>query len=245
MATYAQLDAARRKWIQRPLRREEFSQEAIVAGVVETMQRCFAFALHAEIPVKEFVIASHPKELPISPEARNCLMRNAGDEDRHYHAFLKAADAYPVAANLMADAGAIVKEWQASTAHPIEVAGFIETSTFQITLTLMRVLGTPAIVSLGAKVSEDENRHQATNRGIMRELGYNPSQPPAHLNRLRDYSLEWLLADLKDSPELGIFKDELHQASKDLVRTGYSEYLHELTAGAEYVLPFENSNSIY
>lgn len=242
--TFAELNNNRRKWIQKdPLRVDNFSDLAIQAGGIETIQRVFAFALFAELPVKDFVLMSNPKELPISENAKKCLLNNAGDEDRHYHAFLKAEQSYHVPERFKAIAKDLIKCFIEALDHPIEIAGFLETGMFQLSLTLMRVLGTPAIVSLGAKVSEDERRHQITNRAIMRSLGYDPTQPSQNLIQLKADVLAWLLEDLRDSEALGLFKDDLIDSSNQLIRTGNDEYLTFLTQGAEYMLPFENANS--
>lgn len=222
-------------------------------GIPEVVEKVLALQLVLELPVGKFVSEASPSELPISTVAKKLLLSNIGDENVHYHAFKYAADVYPVSKSTLSEAQAIAQLWIKSPGHPIEKPTLLECGVFTPALAFLQICGGQSLQTLAALVARDEQRHVATNRGVMRKLGMQPGSPSPHLDVYRYHTLEWLFDGLavpktvKNSYwffKRDFDKDFLILESTNLVRQGFSFGLNQLLMGASiYVPPFEKENA--
>lgn len=238
MITYAELDRSRIPWKPLPLILTplDFPEHQ------PTIQRIIALGLHLELPVGEWVTETTKKDPQIDPDAFTLLTNNIHDEWIHYRAFKHAEKAYPVSSSTLTEAENIGKQWEESQGHPLYKAAVAETGVFLITLALMRILGGQSLATLAAEIGRDEQRHVATNRAILEDLGMNLHNVGPTLSSLYKETLDWIVQDIR-IPTLGITKDILVEASKDLLLSGYSATLDELTDIADYIPSFEVDNS--
>jgi hypothetical protein len=211
-------------------------------GIPAVIERCLALALCLEIPVGTWIAEATRQELPVDELTLRLLRSNIGDENVHLHAFKRAVEVYPVSDSVLADAEAIAQEWITAPGHPIEKAALTEVGVFvPATLAVLRIFGGQSLSSLAASISKDEQRHVSTNRGVLKDLGYDPFAPSLSLDVFRYHTLAWMLDGL-NVPEMALDKDFFIECSTELVKHGYSRELDQLTAGADYVPPFEKEN---
>lgn len=222
-------------------------------GIPEVVEKVLALQLVLELPVGKFVSDASGSELPVSQVAKKLLLSNIGDENVHYHAFKYVADVYPVSKSTSCEAEAIAESWIKAPGHPIEKPTLLECGVFTPALAFLQICGGQSLQTIAAQVARDEQRHVATNRGVMRKLGMQPGSPSPHLDIYRYHTLEWLFDGLsvpstvKNSYwffERDFDKDFLIEESTNLVRQGFSFGLNQLLMGASiYVPPFEKENA--
>lgn len=232
-------------WKPQVLKKEAFDFDT--DGVPECLERILAMALHLEIPVGSWVANANKQDLPISDVAHKLLRSNIGDENVHFYQFKHAVNAYGVSDQVMAEAEEIGKMWEQNESHPLEKAQLAETGVFLTSLSLMRIAGGNSLCTVAMLVSQDETRHVATNRGILKDIGIDPSAPNQPLENLRNTTLDWLLEGLNLSGEylgfdFNLDREFFKEQATSLVTTGRSEVLEELTDGSSYTPPFESAN---
>lgn len=237
--TYDQLEQSRRRWEPYPLAYVPF--ETYEGNIPAVLERCIALGLYLELPVAEWVGEATKKELPISRAARTTLGRNIADEAVHYKGFKYADMTYRVPVMTLHEAEQIGSIWENHPSHPLEKACLAETGVFLASLSIMRLFGGQSLANLAGEVSRDEQRHVATNRGILLDLNINPANPEPSLKALQEDTLSWLTQGLIVS-DMGIDSDFFASQSDQLITQGHAPELDELTDHSNYVPPFERAN---
>lgn len=225
----------------------DYPDDAKECGADIVIQKVLAIALNLEIPAGKFVMASKPKDLPISEVAKACLIANAHDEGTHYQAFDNYAKVYKIPPEFMSESEAIAKEWEnlaTDKQHFLEVVAALETGLFQISLVMLRLFGSVSLARLGQLVAEDEWRHQATNRAVLRHLGINPAKLSNQLDTLMSDSLQWMLSGFTNDNDFELSVDDLIRYSNQLIQNGVSPELDSIFNDlGEYRPPFEVNNA--
>lgn len=221
-------------------------------GIPEVVERVLALQLVLELPVGRFVSEASKSELPVSATIKKLLFSNIGDENVHERAFRQASEVYPISQRVQGEADAIAQEWIEASGHPIEKPTLLECGVFTPALAFLQVCGGQSLQGVAAQVAKDEQRHVATNRGVMRKLGMDPANPAPHLELRCRETLDWLFDGLSvpvtaHGPwffKTDLDKDFLIEEAVNLVRYGISPGLNQLLEGAAiYVPPFEKENS--
>ena len=217
-------------------------------NVDTALQRCVALALQLELPVGEWVGAfTNSEKNKLSPIVDTLLKTNIKDETFHYRGFTFAAEALGIDEEILSESENIGKAWEECDAHTIVKAGYAEMGVFMITLAILRLTGGTELSDLSQRVAEDEFRHVATNRGIIKDLGFNPGCPEAKVQRLIDDTLYWVVGDL-NVPGDELCEDFdfnytfLKESSDELIQKGAARRLNDLMDYQIHVLPFENEN---
>lgn len=237
-------------WKPNKLKRTPFQWDGY--DISQVVERVLALQLVLELPVGRFVREASKSELSVSKTIKKLLLSNITDEDVHYRAFRYAADVYPVSSAVRQEAEAIAQEWIEAPGHPIEKPALLECGVFTPALAFLQVCGGQSLQGIAAQVARDEQRHVATNRGVMRKLGMDPGNPAPHLELRCRETLDWLFDGLSvpvtaRGPwffEVDFDKDFLIEESANLVRYGFSPGLNQLLMGSSiYVPPFEQENN--
>lgn len=208
-------------------------------GVGEAIQRILALALTLELPVGEW-IGEVTKQDNIEPIAMELLRSNIADEMVHYRAFSYIAEDYLTNESYMVEANHILNEWNSQGYHPLEKSYYAEVGVFLVSLAVMRIFGGETLNNVAANVSRDENRHVATNAGVLADMGYDVSTYNK-VEKTVETTLDWMLGDLRVP---GLDKSFFMEQSHLLIRNRYAPELDELTGGCFDVSPFENPNYI-
>lgn len=248
MATYEKLLTSRRNYRNGKARGFEWNPtplpyadiESQDNGIPQSIERVLALAMELELPVGEWVASATKKELPISDIAMELLLSNIADETVHYKAFSNAVELYPISDRTKLEASLIASQWMANLSHPIEKAMISECGVFLSSLAFLRLFGGLNLGTLAANVSRDEVRHVATNRGVIKDIGYDFLKPSHSLSNLYQDTVDWML-DKCTVP--GLDKDFFIEQSTLLVTQGYAPELEEVTDGAQDYAPFESSNA--
>ena len=162
-------------------------------GAEETILRALAIR-HMELPVGEFIAQGLEKEVPQS--ARTLLESNVKDEIKHDRALgfiVESHGSDPTAENegkLLRDA------WIQHPDHTITKALVAERAIFFVLLTFFRFTVDPALRTVSADISRDEQIHVATNSLVCAELGLRPS---SSLDKLRKATIAWVMQPLKEN----------------------------------------------
>jgi hypothetical protein len=161
------------------------------------MQRCIALALALELPVGHLALDGHQSLVSDATLEgfRQALANNAKDEENHYNAFIKAAQAYNVPETLIEEVEDIAALILSMGENPIYLAGTLELSVFFVTLAMIRKHGSPTLKSVTNYVTRDEAAHVRTNFTIIDALGILPVFP-GEVNEFRVKLIEWLTSDL-------------------------------------------------
>lgn len=242
-------------WIPRPLNSVVpclFGDETLSVdeswNVLPALQRCIALALQLELPVGEWVGAfTNSEKGKISKEVDRLLKSNIKDETYHLKGFQFAAKSLPISQDIIDESVLIGKAWDSNSSHTIVKAGYAEMGVFMLTLAILRLTGGPELADLSQRVAEDESRHVATNRGVMKDLGFNPALPETSIQRLINDTLAWVVGDLHipgdDLCEDFDFNLQfLRESSRELVEQGKASRLDELMSWRQHILPFESPN---
>ena len=159
-------------------------------GAEETIKRALAIR-HMELPVGEFIQEGLEKEVPNN--ARVLLGSNVKDEIKHDLALGYIVDAHGADEQSELEAMRLRAAWIAHPAHTITKALVAERAVFFVLLPFFRFTGDPALRTVSADISRDEQIHDATNSLVCTELGLSHSNS---LDKLRKATINWIFQPL-------------------------------------------------
>ena len=159
-------------------------------GAEETIKRALAIR-HMELPVGEFIQEGLEKEVPNN--ARVLLESNVKDEIKHDLALGYIVDAHGADQQAELEAMRIRDAWIEHPDHTITKALVAERAIFFVLLPFFRFNGDPALRTVSADISRDEQIHVAANSLVCTELGLSPSPS---LDKLRKATINWVLQPL-------------------------------------------------
>jgi len=159
-------------------------------GSEETIRRALAIR-HMELPVGAFIAEGLEKTVP--PNARKLLEDNVKDEERHDIALQYIVDANGEDTQSELEAKRIRDAWISHPDHTITKALVAERAIFFVLLPFFRFNGDPALRTVSADISRDEQIHVAANSLVCTELGLSPSPS---LDKLRKATINWVLQPL-------------------------------------------------
>ena len=205
-------------------------------GSEEVLSRALALR-HMELPVGDFITDALEKNVPDA--ARELLLSNVKDEERHDIALGYIADAHGVNEKDEAEALRIRDAWIAHPDHTIVKAMVAERSIFFCLLPLMRFNGDAGFRGASADVSRDEVIHVSANSLICRELGLDISPS---LDKLRKATINWVMQPLTENKTDRFLDKKFWLDSSD--RLMYEGKAPELSATKSARMPafFEHSN---
>ena len=170
-------------------------------GVDISLKKLIALGLELELPVGDFINQATKRELPKSDYMMKLLKSNIRDEAAHYKGFKYANDI--INTPYIKEAEIIRKEWEAMTAHPIELARHLEVAVFLVTLGYMRIVGGHTLNHMAEEISRDESRHVSTNTQIVKDLDLR-SDLMKHSNKIIDWVFDRSLRFL--TGEVGMYE---------------------------------------
>ena len=161
-------------------------------GSEDAIRRALAIR-HMELPVGEFIAEALEKEVP--DHARELLLSNVKDEERHDQALGYIVDAYGIKedATEELEAKRLRDAWMAHPDHTITKALVAERAIFFVLLPFFRFNGCAALRTVSADISRDEQIHVGCNSLVCHELGLSPSPS---LDKLRKATINWVLQPL-------------------------------------------------
>ncbi len=159
-------------------------------GSEDTIRRALA-ARHLELPVGAFITEGLEKDVPNN--ARELLIDNVKDEERHDLALQYIVDAHGSDENTEKEGKLLRDAWIAHPDHTITKALVAERAVFFVLLPFFRFNGDAAIRTVSADISRDEQIHVGTNSLVCAELGLSPSPS---LDKLRKATINWILQPL-------------------------------------------------
>ena len=162
-------------------------------GAEETILRALAMR-HMEVPVGDFIQEAIKNEIPET--ARELLVSNIRDEERHDLALGYIADAHGVDEKAESEAKRIREAWISHPDHTILKAMVAERAIFFVLLPFFRFNGDAGMRTVSADISRDEQVHVASNSLVCRELGLTVSPS---LDKLRKATINWVMSPLKSS----------------------------------------------
>ncbi len=178
-------------------RKRKWSPVKPTAGVFKygsenAIRRALAIR-HMELPVGEFISEALDKEVP--EYARELLISNVKDEERHDQALGYIVDAYGINENATEELEAkrLRDAWMAHPDHTITKALVAERAIFFVLLPFFRFNGCAALRTVSADISRDEQIHVGCNSLVCHELGLSPSPS---LDKLRKATINWVLQPL-------------------------------------------------
>ena len=206
-------------------------------GAEEVLKRALAIR-HMELPVGEFINEALATEVPSL--ARELLLSNVQDEEKHDLALGYIANAHGVDEKAEAEALRLRDAWTSHPDHTITKAMVAERAIFFVLLPLFRAVGDPGMRTCSADISRDEQIHVATNSLVHTELGYNISPS---LDRLRKATISWVLQPLSASnPDKYLNKKFWMDSSDRLMYEGKAPEL-SFTKASRVPAFFEHSNN--
>jgi hypothetical protein len=213
-------------------------------GATDQIGATLAAAELLEVDVQEYISETFRNDERssgrISPTAKKLLLSNIADESVHATQFRKASETYGYKDADWIVADSISQEWLDAPGHPLQKAALLEIGVFvACSLPLLLRFGSNSLGWVAKMVAEDEQRHVATNLGILTQLGYDPFDYPAELTKLRESTVAWLTQDLKINE---INQDWFLKRSEEMATQGFSEELQRFTSMSRDVMPFEVSN---
>ena len=182
---YEKLLSRKRKWTPVKPKAGVFKN-----GAEQTIRRCLAIR-HMELPVGEFIKEGLEKNVP--ENARALLIDNVRDEERHDLALGYIVDAHGADMKDEYEAMRLRDAWIEHPDHTITKALVAERAVFFVLLPFFRFTGDPALRTVSADISRDEQIHVATNSLVCAELGLNPS---SSLDKLRKATINWIVQPL-------------------------------------------------
>ena len=178
-------------------RKRKWSPVKTTAGVFkdgseDAIRRALAIR-HMELPVGEFIAEALEKEVP--DHARELLLSNVKDEERHDRALGYIVDAYGIKEDTTEELEAkrLRDAWMAHPDHTITKALVAERAIFFVLLPFFRFNGCAALRTVSADISRDEQIHVGCNSLVCHELGLSPSPS---LDKLRKATINWVLQPL-------------------------------------------------
>ncbi len=206
-------------------------------GAQEVLQRALAIR-HMELPVGEFINEALATEVPSL--ARELLLSNVKDEEKHDLALNYIANAHGVNEKAETEALRLRDAWTAHPDHTITKAMVAERAIFFVLLPLFRAVGDPGMRTVSADISRDEQIHVAANSLVHSELGYNISPS---LDRLRKATINWVLQPLSaTNPDKYLNKKFWLDSSDRLMYEGKAPEL-TFTRASRVPAFFEHSNN--
>ena len=227
---YEKLLSRKRKWT--PVKP---TAGAFKHGAEETIRRALAIR-HMELPVGEFIREGLEKNVP--KNARKLLEDNVVDEIRHDKALQYIVDAHGADTQAENEAMRLRDAWIAHPDHTITKALVAERAIFFVLLPFFRFTGDPALRTVSADISRDEQIHVATNSLVCAELGLVPSNS---LDKLRKATINWIMQPLGSNSDKYLDKKFWLDSSDRLMYDGKAPQLSETQAGRMPAF-FEHSN---
>ena len=207
----------------------------IKEGSHDVLMRALALR-HMELPVGEFINEALNAEVP--ELARELLLSNVKDEEKHDLALGYIADAHGVDEKAEAEALRLRDAWTAHPDHTITKAMVAERAIFFVLLPLFRAVGDPGMRTVSADISRDEQIHVATNSLVHTELGYNISPS---LDKLRKATISWVMQPLTNyNPDKYLRKNFWLDSSDRLMYEGKAPEL-SFTKASRVPAFFEHS----
>ena len=163
---------------------------ALKDGSEDVIRRALA-ARHMELPVGAFIKEGLEKDVP--DNARELLIDNVKDEERHDLALQYIVDAHGADEKAEKEAKLIRDAWIAHPDHTITKALVAERAIFFVLLPMFRFNGDAAIRTVSADISRDEQIHVGSNSLVCAELGLSPSPS---LDKLRKATINWIMEPL-------------------------------------------------
>ena len=159
-------------------------------GAEETIKRALALR-HMELPVGSFISEGLEKSVP--DNARELLESNVKDEERHDLALQYIVDAHG-ADEITEKEGKLLRDaWIKHPDHTLLKALVAERAIFFVLLPFFRFNGDPAMRTVSADISRDEQIHVGANTLVCAELGLSASPS---LDKLRKATINWVLQPL-------------------------------------------------
>ena len=227
---YEKLLSRKRKWT--PVKP---TAGAFKHGAEETIRRALAIR-HMELPVGEFIKEGLEKDVP--KNARKLLEDNVVDEIRHDKALQYIVDAHGADTQAENEAMRLRDAWIGHPDHTITKALVAERAIFFVLLPFFRFTGDPALRTVSADISRDEQIHVATNSLVCAELGLVPSPS---LDKLRKATINWIMQPLGSNSDKYLDKKFWLDSSDRLMYDGKAPQLSETQAGRMPAF-FEHSN---
>jgi len=159
-------------------------------GAEETILRALSIR-HMELPVGSFISEALEKNIP--DNARKLLESNVEDEERHDLALGYIADVHNVKEKDEKEGKLLRDAWIKHPDHTILKALVAERAIFFVLLPFFRFNGDPALRTVSADISRDEQIHVGSNTLVCAELGVSPSNS---LDKLRKATINWVLEPL-------------------------------------------------
>ena len=159
-------------------------------GAEETILRALSIR-HMELPVGAFITEGLEKSVP--DNARKLLESNVEDEERHDLALGYIADVHNVNDKDEKEGKLLRDAWIAHPDHTITKALVAERAIFFVLLPFFRFNGDPALRTVSADISRDEQIHVGSNSLVCAELGLSASPS---LDKLRKATINWVLQPL-------------------------------------------------
>ena len=164
-------------------------------GAEETIYRALAIR-HMELPVGDFIKDALKNDVPEA--ARNLLLSNIQDEEKHDLALGYIANSLGVDETAEAEALKLRDAWNAHPDHTILKAMVAERAIFFVLLPFFRFNGDAGLRTVSADISRDEQVHVACNSLVSRELGLTISPS---LDKLRKATINWIMQPLGKSDD--------------------------------------------
>jgi len=159
-------------------------------GAEETILRALSIR-HMELPVGAFISEGLEKSVP--DNARKLLESNVKDEERHDLALGYIAEIHNVTDKDENEGKLLRDAWISHPDHTITKALVAERAIFFVLLPFFRFNGCPALRTVSADISRDEQIHVGANSLVCAELGLSPSPS---LDKLRKATINWVLQPL-------------------------------------------------
>ena len=159
-------------------------------GSEATIRRALAVR-HMELPVGTFIKEGLEKTVP--DNARELLIDNVKDEERHDIALGYIVDALGADEKSEKEGELLRDAWIQHPDHTITKALVAERAIFFVLLPMFRFNGDPALRTVSADISRDEQIHVGCNSLVCHELGLSPSNS---LDKLRKATISWILEPL-------------------------------------------------
>lgn len=203
------------------------------------MSRAIALALELELPVGAFIRAMFEREDEIPQSARQGLIKNIEDEEKHYQAFKNISLTYVSSEEDKAEAIKCRKVLLHFKAHPLQKSRDLETILFIPLQSMMRYYGSQSLERVIASVSLDEYRHLQYNWELseMLNVGFNEE-----LENLIKNIAQWMFEPLKNTK---INRNFWNKTTQEMAEDGRCEDLENLMCYGIKTAPFEVSNDNY
>ena len=205
-------------------------------GSEETIRRALAIR-HMELPVGAFITEGLEKTVP--ENARELLIDNVKDEERHDLALGYIVEALGADETAEKEAMRIRDAWISHPDHTITKALVAERAIFFVLLPFFRFNGDPALRTVSADISRDEQIHVGCNSLVCHELGLSASPS---LDKLRKATINWVMQPLGiNTTDKYLDKNFWLDSSDRLMYEGKAPELSE-TRSARMPAFFEHSN---